>query len=69
MKVSRNVGCCLTLGSLSKDDDDGTETLSRLLGRAEFFKCRGFFRRLNSKGFYQVKKEKRKFVVLCSHPT
>ena len=55
-KVSRNVG------------DDGTETLLRLLGPAEFVKCRGFFRRLNSKGFYQVKKEKRKFVVVCSHP-
>ena len=68
MKVSRNMGCCLTLGSLGNDDDDGTETLPRLRGPAEFVKCRGFFRRLNSKGFYQVKKEKRKFVVLCSHP-
>ena len=68
VKVSRNVGCCLALGILSNDDHDVTETLSRPLGPAEFVKCRGFFRRLNSKGFYQVKKEKRKFVFVCSHP-
>ena len=69
MEVLRNVGCFLTLGTLGNDDDDGTETLSRLLGRAEsVVKCRGFFWRLNSKDFYQVKIGKGKFVVVCLRP-
>ena len=56
MEVSGNVGCFLTLGTLGNDDDDGTETLSRLLERAEsVVKCRGFFWRLNSKTFIRLK--------------
>ena len=79
--MSRPFGDLVTpLGTLSEDDDDGSETAGKKVNLRSFKLNRAYLAPLNTsnagdfswswilKDFIQVQKEEGKFVVVCPRP-